>query len=68
MESLNNHLRPGQVICSESTTYPGTTDEEIVPRVQHAELNVGEDVFIVYSPEREDPGNQTFHTQTILKW
>ena len=70
MESLINHLRPGQVICLESTTYHGTTDEEIVPRVQHAEqagLNVGEDVFVVYSPEREDPGNQTFHTQTIPK-
>ena len=67
MESLINHLRPGQVICSESTTYPGTTDEEIVPRAKQAGLNVGEDIFVVYSPEREDPGNQTFHTQTIPK-
>ena len=67
MESLINHLRPGQVVCLESTTYPGTTDEEIVPRVQHAGLNVGEDAFVVYSPEREDPGNQTFNTQTIPK-
>ena len=67
MESLINHLRPGQVICLESTTYPGTTDEEIVPRAEQAGLNVGEDVFVVYSPEREDPGNQTFHTQTLLE-
>ena len=68
MESLINHLRPGQVICLESTTYPGTTDEEIVPRAEQAGLSVGVEVFVVYSPEREDPGNQTFHTQTILKW
>jgi UDP-N-acetyl-D-glucosamine dehydrogenase len=67
MESLINHLRPGQVICLESTTYPGTTDEEIVPRAEQAGLNVGEDVFVVYSPEREDPGNQRFNTQTIPK-
>jgi UDP-N-acetyl-D-glucosamine dehydrogenase len=67
MESLINYLRPGQVVCLESTTYPGTTDEEIVPRAEQAGLNVGEDVFVVYSPEREDPGNQTFNTQTIPK-
>ena len=50
MESLISHLRPGKVICLESTTYPGTTDEEIVHRVQQAGLNVGADAFIVYSP------------------
>ncbi len=66
-DSLMEYLRPGQVICLESTTYPGTTDEEIVPRVEHAGLNIGQDVFVVYSPEREDPGNQTFNTQTIPK-
>lgn len=67
MESLIERLRPGQVICLESTTYPGTTDEEIVPRVEQAGLKVGEDVFVVYSPEREDPGNSNFSTQTIPK-
>ena len=67
MESLIDYLRPGQIVCLESTTYPGTTDEEIVPRVQQAGLKVGEDVYVVYSPEREDPGNQRFNTQTIPK-
>jgi UDP-N-acetyl-D-glucosamine dehydrogenase len=67
MESLIEHLRLGQVICLESTTYPGTTDEEIVPRLDQAGLRAGEDVFVVYSPEREDPGNQLFNTQTIPK-
>ena len=55
------------MISLESTTYPGTTEEEIVPRVQEQGLRVGEDIFVVYSPEREDPGNQSFKTQTIPK-
>lgn len=67
VESLMNHLRVGQVICLESTSYPGTTDEEIVTRVEGAGFTVGEDIFAVYSPEREDPGNKVFSTQTIPK-
>ena len=67
MEALISHLRPGKVICLESKTHPGTTGEEIVPRVEQAELDVGDDVFVVYSPEREDPSNPTFNTNTIPK-
>lgn len=67
MDALVPYLRPAQLISLESTTYPGTTEEEIVPRVQGKGLQVGEDVFVVYSPEREDPGNKSFNTQTIPK-
>ncbi len=67
MDSLLPHLRKGQVISLESTTYPGTTDEELKPRIKSVGLNVGDDVFLVYSPEREDPGNPNFKTQTIPK-
>ncbi len=66
-EELLPHLRPGQVLVLESTTYPGTTDEELLPRVKKAGLNVGEDFYLVYSPEREDPGNISYTTQTIPK-
>ncbi len=67
MESLLPHLRKGQVVSLESTTYPGTTDEELKPRIESVGLNVGDDIFLVYSPEREDPGNPDFKTQTIPK-
>jgi len=60
-------LRAGQLISLESTTYPGTTEEEIVPRVQRRGLEVGRDVFVCFSPEREDPGNAQFPTQAIPK-
>lgn len=61
------YLREGQVVSLESTTYPGTTEEELLPRVEQNGLKVGEDIFLVYSPEREDPGNPNFNTQTIPK-
>ncbi len=67
MDSLGPHLRVGQVVSLESTTYPGTTEEELLPRIEARDLRVGEDVFLVYSPEREDPGNVTFSTRTIPK-
>jgi UDP-N-acetyl-D-glucosamine dehydrogenase len=60
-------LRRGQVISLESTTYPGTTDEELLPRVESNGLTVGKDIYLVYSPEREDPGNPNFTTRTIPK-
>ncbi|GFZ77406.1 UDP-N-acetyl-D-glucosamine 6-dehydrogenase [Pseudohongiella nitratireducens] len=66
-DSLVPYLRPGQVVSLESTTYPGTTDEELLPRVQQKGLVVGGDIFLVYSPEREDPGNPNFETSTIPK-
>jgi len=61
------YLRKGQVLSLESTTYPGTTEEELLPRIESTGLKVGEDVFLVYSPEREDPGNPDFTTHTIPK-
>jgi UDP-N-acetyl-D-glucosamine dehydrogenase len=67
IDSLVPHLREGQVISLESTTYPGTTEEEIRRRVEERGLAVGEQVFLVYSPEREDPGNARFTTRTIPK-
>ena len=65
--SLKAYLRAGQVISLESTTYPGTTEEEILPRLEESGLVVGQDLFLVYSPEREDPGNQNFNTHSIPK-
>ena len=66
-ESFLPYLRAGQVVSLESTTYPGTTEEELLPRVSSGGLVVGEDIFLVYSPEREDPGNANFSTNTIPK-
>src|SRR5215510_5008174 len=60
-------LRRGQLICLESTTYPGTTDEVVLPRLLTRGLRVGEDFFLAFSPEREDPGNQQYGTSTIPK-
>ena len=67
IESIAPHLRAGQVVSLESTTYPGTTDEELLPRMQARGLVVGRDAFLVFSPEREDPGNRSFSTRTIPK-
>lgn len=67
MDSLLPYLRKGHVVSLESTTYPGTTDEELKPRIEGTGLVVGDNVFLVYSPEREDPGNPNFKTQTIPK-
>ena len=67
MEAVAPHLRPGQIVSLESTTYPGTTDEVLAPFITQRGLKIGEDVFLVYSPEREDPGNPDFTTHTIPK-
>ena len=67
IDSVTPYLRRGQVVSLESTTYPGTTEEELLPRVCSGGLTVGEDIFLVYSPEREDPGNAHFTTNTIPK-
>jgi UDP-N-acetyl-D-glucosamine dehydrogenase len=66
-EALVPYLRAGQVVSLESTTYPGTTEEELRPRLESRGFVVGHDVFLVFSPEREDPGNPDFHTRTIPK-
>ncbi len=66
-ECLLPYLRPGHIVSLESTTYPGTTEEELKPRVESRGLKVGKDIFLVFSPEREDPGNPNFTTRTIPK-
>jgi UDP-N-acetyl-D-glucosamine dehydrogenase len=66
-DALAPYLRAGQLISLESTTYPGTTEEEILPRVARRRLTVGKDFFVCFSPEREDPGNARFPTHAIPK-
>jgi UDP-N-acetyl-D-glucosamine dehydrogenase len=67
MEALLPSLRKGQIVSLESTTYPGTTEEELRPRIASRGLAVGRDCFLVFSPEREDPGNARYTTRTIPK-
>jgi UDP-N-acetyl-D-glucosamine dehydrogenase len=67
LESVVPHLKAGQILSLESTTYPGTTEEEVVTRVEAAGFKVGQDIFVVYSPEREDPGNPKFSATNIPK-
>jgi len=65
--SIRSCLRKGQLIVLESTTYPGTTEELILPELESTGLKVGKDFFLGYSPEREDPGNKGFTTSRIPK-
>jgi UDP-N-acetyl-D-glucosamine dehydrogenase len=67
LDALLPHLRERQLLSLESTTYPGTTEEIIRPRLEAKGLRVGENFFLVFSPEREDPGNARFSTRTIPK-
>jgi UDP-N-acetyl-D-glucosamine dehydrogenase len=67
LDAVVPHLKAGATLSLESTTYPGTTEEEMVPRVSARGLTPGESVFIVYSPEREDPGNPKFSATNIPK-
>src|SRR5262245_4444157 len=64
---LARRLRQGQLVILESTTYPGTTEELLQPILEHSGLIAGEEFFLAFSPEREDPGNARFTTQTIPK-
>ena len=66
-DAMLPHVRAGQIVSLESTTYPGTTDEELRPRLQSRGFTIGSDLFLVFSPEREDPGNAHFDTRTIPK-
>src|SRR5579875_856971 len=61
------YLQPGQLVVLESTTYPGTTDEVLVPILEQNRFRVGSDFFLAFSPEREDPANTEFNTRTIPK-
>lgn len=65
--TIAEHLRPGQLIVLESTTYPGTTKDLMRPILEADGLSSGKDFFLAYSPEREDPGNASFSTGTIPK-
>ena len=65
--SIAAHLRAGQLVVLESTTYPGTTDDVVKVILEKTGLKSGRDFFIGFSPEREDPGNQHYHTATIPK-
>jgi len=67
LESLLPHLRRGQLMVLESTTYPGTTEEVVLPRLEANGFVIGRDFFLAFSPERVDPGNKTFTTATIPK-
>ncbi len=66
-ELIAQHVRPGQLVCLESTTYPGTTEEVLLPLLQRSGLRVGEDVFLCFSPERVDPGNARYTTKNTNK-
>jgi UDP-N-acetyl-D-glucosamine dehydrogenase len=66
-KSITPHLRSGQLIVLESTTYPGTTTEILRPLLEQSGLKSGYDFFLAFSPEREDPGNANFHTANIPK-
>ncbi|GAB5484471.1 MAG: nucleotide sugar dehydrogenase [Parasphingorhabdus sp.] len=66
-QSIRTRLQPGQVVVLESTTYPGTTDEVMLPMLEEKGLRAGEDFFLCYSPERVDPGNATWHTRNTPK-
>ncbi len=66
-EEIRKYLHRGQLIVLESTTYPGTTDELIVPELESSELKVGRDFCVAFSPERIDPGNAKFNTRNTPK-
>src|SRR6185369_15723431 len=66
-DAILKTIRKGQLISLESTTYPGTTEEILLERFRKKGLEVGKDYFLVFSPEREDPGNPKFSTRTIPK-
>jgi UDP-N-acetyl-D-glucosamine dehydrogenase len=66
-ETIAGNLRTGQLIVLESTTYPGTTEEMLLPRLESHDMKVGEDFFLAFSPEREDPGNKEFTATNIPK-
>lgn len=66
-ETISKYLRKGQLIVLESTTYPGTTEEDLRPILESTGLKAGKDFYLAYSPEREDPNNREFTTSTIPK-
>ncbi|MDX1630963.1 MAG: nucleotide sugar dehydrogenase [Thermoanaerobaculia bacterium] len=67
VRSVAEALRPGQLVVLESTTYPGTTEELVLPALESSGLRCGTEFFLAYSPEREDPGNRSYRTRDIPK-
>ena len=67
LEGIKPHVHSGMMVILESTTYPGTTDEIVVPAVTGTDMELGRDIFVAFSPERVDPGNPTFNTRNIPK-
>ncbi len=67
VDEIAKHLHRDMLIILESTTYPGTTDELILPMLEVGGLSVGEDFYLAFSPERVDPGNETYQTRNIPK-
>jgi UDP-N-acetyl-D-glucosamine dehydrogenase len=67
MDSIIEYLHPGLLVVLESTTYPGTTEEVILPKMESSDLRVGRDFFLAFSPERVDPGNPRFKTRNTPK-
>ena len=66
-QKIADHLRPGQLVSLESTTYPGTTAKVMLPMLEASGLTFGKDFYLAYSPEREDPGRKSHNTQSIPK-
>src|SRR6476660_5313119 len=66
-QEIAKHFHPGTLVILESTTYPGTTDEVVLPMLAKSGLEVGKDFFLCFSPERVDPGNAKFQTNNIPK-
>ncbi len=66
-ETISQHLRQGHLIVLESTTYPGTTEEMLLPSLASSGMRIGEDFFLAFSPEREDPGNKKYHAANTPK-
>jgi UDP-N-acetyl-D-glucosamine dehydrogenase len=67
VEAIHNHLRPGKLVVLESTTYPGTTRDVVLPILEKSGLKAGRDFFLAYSTERADPADKTFTTSNIPK-
>lgn len=66
-DAIAEHMHPGLLVMLESTTYPGTTDELVLPKLQERGFSVGKDFFLCFSPERVDPGNPKYQTSNIPK-
>jgi UDP-N-acetyl-D-glucosamine dehydrogenase len=67
LDEIQRRLRRDQLVVLESTTYPGTTEELVKPKLEETGLVIGQDIFLAFSPERVDPGNPSYHTRNIPK-